>query len=299
MEKTTRKALHRGLRALLSEDGAAAPVEKPPAGTAAGGAEDAPFSYIPLSQITPNPFQPRVKFDAEEMEELKGSIRQHGVITPVIVRRSKGAFELISGERRFRAVQGLGYDTIPAVVRDKVSDRVMKVLGLVDNQQRANLNDIEIASAYQGLIETEEYTHEKLAQDTGKSRPFITNTLRLLKLPENMRAALEEKKISAGHARALLSLEDPAEREKLFARIVRKGLSVRQAEEIVSNKSGARKAKARSAEKSYDLAELENGLCRLLGTRVEIRMAGKRGKIIAAFKDVADLNRIVSLIKKE
>lgn len=217
----------------------------------------------------------------------------------IIVRRSKGAFEIVSGERRFRAVQELGYDSVPAIVRDKVSDREMKILALVENQQRSDLNDIEIASSYQELIEAYDYTHEKLAQDTGKSRSFITNTLRLLKLPEAMREAIVQGKISAGHARALLALEEKAEQEKLFLRILRKGLSVRQAEDIVFDKNGPRKPKDLSAKKSFDVEELENVLCRLLDTKVDVRISKKRGKMIISFKDVADLNRIVSLIKKE
>lgn len=294
MEKIARKALHRGLKALLSDEAVDGRQDKTAITEPEGSLSD-----LSLSKITRNPFQPRIQFDAEEMEGLKESIRQHGVIEPIIVRRSKGAFEIVSGERRFRAVQELGYDSVPAIVRDKVSDREMKILALVENQQRSDLNDIEIASSYQELIETYDYTHEKLAQDTGKSRSFITNTLRLLKLPEGMREAIVQGKISAGHARALLALEDKAEQEKLFLRILQKGLSVRQAEEMVLDKKEPRKTRDISIKKSFDVEELENVLRRLLGTKVDVRLNKKRGKIIIAFKDVSELNRIVSLMKKE
>lgn len=293
MEKNGRKALHRGLKALLS--GTPAQEEE-----AKGSQEQprAPGNDIPVKDVLRNPFQPRMQFDPEEMEGLKASIRTHGVIEPIIVRRSKGAFEIISGERRFRAVKELGYETIPAIIREKTSDREMRNIALVENLQRADLNDVEVAASFQEQINSNEYTHEQLAQDMGKSRSFVTNTLRLLKLPEHMKDALLEKKMTAGHARALLSLEDPDAQEILFKRILVEGISVRQTEEFISGKKKEKKT-GRKEEKSFDLVDLENSLNTVLGTKVVIRQSGKKGKIVIAFTTMDDLNRIVSIIRKE
>jgi ParB family chromosome partitioning protein len=287
METKSRKALHRGLQALISKE---ALEEK---------AEDRnPLMQVSIKQIFKNPFQPRKYFDDEALEGLKKSIKKHGVIEPVILRKSKGKYELVSGERRYNAVKSLGIEHIPAVIREKVSDREMKILALVENQQREDLNDIEIAMGYNELINRYNYTHGNIANDTGKSRSFVTNTLRLLKLPEKMRAAIIDGKMTAGHARAILAVEGDRERNELFQKIIQKSLSVRQAEEMLNQMEKQGKKKPKPA-KSDNIISLEEKLTKLFKTKVEIINKRKKGKIIIKFMGIKDLNRIISILESK
>ncbi|OGS37014.1 MAG: hypothetical protein A2293_02100 [Elusimicrobia bacterium RIFOXYB2_FULL_49_7] len=253
---------------------------------------------LPLASILKNPFQPRLSFDKEDLDNLKESIQIHGIIEPIIVRQSKGGYEIIAGERRFRAAKELGLETVPVLIREKVSDRELKILALVENLQRADLNDIEIAMGYHELINSHQYTHEQLAKDVGKSRSFISNTLRLLKLPEHIKDAVFNRQLSAGHARALLALEKEADMEKLFQRIIKQGLNVRQTEELVGPSSKKKAEVKPLSEQSFDCIELENKLTHFFGSKVSIQSnKGKKGRIIFSFSDIEDLNRIVSLMR--
>ena len=292
-EKKSRRALQRGLKALLSSEVLAdaepeAKNESPRSGALA----------LPVAEIASNPFQPREDFNPDALEELKNSIARHGVLEPVLVRRSKGGYELISGERRLRAVRALGQETIPAIVRDKVSDRQMEIIAMVENLQRSDLNDMELAAGYNGLMVQHSFTHEKLAEEMGKSRSSVSNIMRLLKLPDEIQQAVRENKISGGHARTLLGAADEDLQLALLQRIIDEGLSVREIEALVSGqKKPAEKTKANKSAKEHDLTELENKLTRFFKTRVEIRKSGTRGKLIIHFTDTADLNRITELLK--
>ncbi|MFH0921053.1 MAG: ParB/RepB/Spo0J family partition protein [Fibrobacterota bacterium] len=296
MEKKSRQALHRGLRALIS-----VPEDDGPAFPAPSQGPDHPaLDQVLVADIVTNPYQPRVEFAREELDELKASIKKHGVLSPVVLRRSKGRYELVSGERRLRAARELGLPAIPAVVRDKVSDREMQLFSLIENQLRADLNDLEIALGYNELINNFGYTHDKIADDMGKSRPFVSNTLRLLKLPDEIKEALRQKILTSGHARALLSLPNEQKQLSLFKKISVHGLSVRQTEKIIQDeKTDAPVRKKGTANQSFDLQELEKNLSQMLDARVQIQQAGNRGKIIIRFADTADLNRLITLIGKK
>jgi ParB family transcriptional regulator, chromosome partitioning protein len=296
MEKKSRLALHRGLKALISVPDDNGPSIPATLAEIHGGPL---LDQVPVSEIVTNPYQPREEFSREELDELKGSIQKHGVLEPVILRRSKGRFELVSGERRFRAVKELGLPVIPAVIRDKVSDREMQLFSLIENQLRTNLNDLEIAVGYNELINNFGYTHDKIADDMGKSRPFVSNTLRLLKLPDEIKEALKQKKITSGHARALLSLSDETAQNAVFQKILSRNLSVRQVEKLLQDNKKEKIPGARNAaDKSFDLQELEKTLSQKLDAKINIFQSKDRGKIIIRFLDTADLNRIVLLIGK-
>lgn len=292
-DKKPRQALQRGLKALISED-ALERFEKENVSREIDGSP----SELPVDQIAANPFQPRESFDPQELAELKDSISRHGVLEPVVVRRSKGQYELISGERRLRAVRELGQKKIPAVIRDRVSDREMQVFSLVENLQRSDLNDLEIATGYSELQGRFDYTHDRIAEDTGKSRSFVSNTLRLLKLPDDAKQALQEGKITSGHARALLSLDDEKTRSSLLKRIIDQGLNVRQAEQAASGNTPSKKKKNTSSPyQEPDLLALENRLMEHFKTRVQILNKADKGRLVLHFTKIDDLNRLVDLFK--
>jgi len=288
MVKKTRQALHRGLAALISQE-AQAEVEAP----------ERFNGEIPLDKIEANPFQPRINFDETELDQLKNSIKKHGILEPVLVRASKGKYQLISGERRVLASRAINLSTIPALVREKISDRQMRVLALVENLQRSNLNDLEVALGYQDLLANHDYTHEKIASETGKSRSFVTNTLRLLKLSKTVQDSIRTGKISAGHARAILSIEKESGRNRLFKEILKKHLSVRQAEAFSTETPKKPGKPSTFSQKSPDILDLEIRLAKQLQTRVDITKSPTQGKIVIKFTDTRDLNRILSIVEKK
>src|SRR5919202_1438523 len=216
----TRRVLGRGLSALLSADSVATSEEE--------------LLQIDIDLIEPSPAQPRTHFDETRLEELAQSIRSNGIVQPLLVRRRGGRYQLVAGERRWRAAQRAGLQRVPAVVREIPDDKLLE-LALVENIQRKELNAIEEAHAYKRLIETLGLTQEVVAQRVGRDRTFITNYLRLLRLPEDIQQLVEEKKISMGHARALLGVDDPEIQRKIAHNIVRHGLSVREAERTVKH----------------------------------------------------------------
>lgn len=246
--------------------------------------------------IKPNPKQPRVTFDEEALEELAESIRRDGVFEPVIVRRSGDAYELVSGERRVRACIMAGLKAVPAVCRD-VSDSDMLKLGLIENIQREDLNAIELAKAYQALIDEFNWTQEELSAQVGKKRATVTNTLRLLNLPGDVQRVVANGGISMGHARALLALSSPKDQSAACRAIIEKGLSVRQAEKLASpTKPKARTEKPRDP----NIAAIEDELRQSLGTRVALRAHGpnmSQGKIEIEYYSLDDLERILDLLR--
>lgn len=289
-KKPRRKALHRGLKALISQESAEPKVVDVKSDNSNS------LSEVLIKDITKNPYQPRKEFDKEELENLKSSIEQHGVIEPIVLRKSKDKYQIVSGERRFRATELLGFDKIPAVIRKKVSDREMHVLAIVENQQRSDLNDLEIALGYNELIIQYQYKHDEIAKDMGKSRAFVSNTLRLLKLSPNMQQAIANKIIFAGHARAILSIDSEKGRETLFQKIVEKSLSVRQAEELAKSDKNENNT-IMQEKKSIDIIDLESKLNYHFNTKVNISNGKKGGKININFTDTSDLNRILDIIK--
>jgi ParB family chromosome partitioning protein len=288
----TTKRLGRGLSALIP-DLSAEPNQHNKA--SAGSIHE-----IEISRVVANPFQPRTDFDPQALSELKQSIAENGLVTPVTVRPHNNGYQLIAGERRFRAVQELGYGRIPAYVLDIHDDRQMLEMALIENVQRENLNPIEEALGYQRLIDECALTQETAAQKVGKDRATIANALRLLKLPDSIQENLRKGEISAGHARALLGLPERAQQVDLCKTILKNGLSVRQVERLVQRagkpKSGAKKKVSPTA--PYAIREAEDKLRRIFGTQVRIHLQGKSGKIELEFYSDNDLERLLELMQK-
>jgi len=250
---------------------------------------------VSLSDIRPNPYQPRKEFDKAAIEELAMSIREHGVIQPLIVRKSIKGFELIAGERRLRAAKEAGLKKVPVVVKVYTDQQVMEI-ALIENLQRENLNPIEEAEAYEKLIQHYSYTQEQLAQKIGKSRPHVANTLRLLQLPDKIRQYVSSSVLSMGHARALLPVEKEEVQLQLANDVAKKGLSVRQLEELVKQLNVSRETqKKKVVKKEPMLVQMEERLRTRLGTSVKIKKGPKRGKIEIDFYSNDDLQRILDI----
>ena len=260
------------------------------------------FEEIAVGSITPNPRQPRQNFDEETLEELSASITEVGLLQPVVVRKiGDGNYELVMGERRWRACQQAGLEYIPAIVRE-TPDTDMLRDALLENLHRQQLDPLEEAAAYQQLLDDFGATHEQLAQKIGRSRPHISNTLRLLNLPPSVQRRLAAGVISAGHARALLGLEDPQAQERLAERIVAEGLSVRTVEEIVTL-GGDKEKQARKPATAKPVApalrHLSDRLSDLFETRVKVEMGRNKGKIVVEFATIDDLERIVKAMSPD
>lgn len=288
-------ALGRGLDALISTDD-----ELHTSGSSS-------ISEVPVSKIKANPNQPRREFAAEALNELAESIRQIGIIQPITLRKmDDGTYQIIAGERRWRASQMAGLSSIPAYIRTADDENMMQ-MALVENIQREDLNAIEIALAYQNLIEQYDLTQEKLSEKVGKNRATIANFLRLLKLPAQVQMALQNKEMDQGHARALLGLSKPSLQVKLFNEIKEKGYSVRQVEEMVKQlnngetlTSGRHKLSDKTAKRlPEEYAELRNRLSNVFSSKVQMtcNQQGK-GKITIPFDSEEDLERIISMLDR-
>jgi ParB family transcriptional regulator, chromosome partitioning protein len=257
------------------------------------------FADLEIESITANPQQPRSVFEPEAFAELVHSIKEFGVLQPIVVRPKGTGFELIMGERRLRASKEAGLVTIPAVVRDTADENMLRD-ALLENLHRANLNPLEEASAYKQLLEDFATTQEELADRLGRSRPQITNTLRLLKLPLPVQSKLAAGVLSAGHARALLGAPDEATMSMLADRVIREGLSVRGLEELVSGvKVKPKKAKITAGGKQDMLKEMAESLSERLDTVVKIQLGRKKGQLIIEFGNLADLRRIAEQLQRD
>lgn len=257
---------------------------------------------LPISKIKVNPYQPRKEFDEASLQELADSIREHGIIQPLLVRSYKDHYQLIAGERRWRAAQIVGLKFVPVVIRD-YNDQQMMEIALVENLQREDLNPLEEAEAYNKLIQEFGLTQEEVAQKVGKSRPAVANTLRLLQLPEEIKQLVAKNVISMGHARTILSLTDQELQHKVCKEIIEKNLSVRETEELVyslQQKNVTRETKkAKPKYKDPQWTYLENRLVQHFGTKAMIQpmnKKGKGGKITIEFYSQEELDRILELI---
>jgi ParB family chromosome partitioning protein len=310
MSKTRVGGLGRGLGALIptapnrQPDGSftATAIATPPRPNDAPlPVPGAAFSDIPVSTITRNPRQPRQVFDEEALAELSHSIREFGMLQPVVVRRRDEGYELVMGERRLRAAVSAGLDTIPAIIRDTDDDAMLRD-ALLENIHRVSLNPLEEAAAYQQLLDEFATTHEELARRIGRSRPQITNTIRLLNLPVPVQRRVAVGVLSAGHARALLSIDQPDAQEELAGRIVAEGLSVRATEELAAlhARGHTEKARTRKAAAPHMVApgldDLADRLSDRFDTHVRVDLGRRKGKITVEFASVDDLERIVALI---
>ena len=256
----------------------------------------AAFASIPVNQIQPNPQQPRDVFEPEAFQELVHSVREFGVLQPIVVRPSDGGFQLIMGERRWRASKEAGLAEIPAIIRDTTDENMLRD-ALLENLHRSDLNPLEEAAAYKQLLEDFGITQEQLADRLGRSRPQITNTLRLMRLPVSVQEKLVSGVISSGHARALLAVEGEQQVIELAEKVVKQGLSVRALEELISVAKGKKpKATITAGTTGGALTELEDRLEERLNTSVSIKLGKKRGQLVIDFANFADLKRIIDEI---
>ncbi len=301
-----KKALGRGLSALLSDSPADEKLEMDnfPVSTPSSSGPvipDSGMTEIPLEEIEVNPFQPRSHFDQEALLELAESIQVHGIIQPITVRRLSGhQYQLISGERRFQASKLAGIKTIPAYLR-VANDQQMLEMALIENIQRENLNAIEIALSYQRLMTECSLKQEELGDRVGKNRTTVTNYLRLLKLPPDIQIAVRDNKLSMGHARAIINVENADEQLYIFKKALSEDLSVRKVEELVreisQKNTGKSETAATTAPASREIAQLQSRLSSHFGTRVVVKSDGKKGDIRIPFLSVEDLNRILDILK--
>jgi len=290
-------ALGRGLASLIPTHSGSYSRSSVPEGDEGGmGAE---FVRVDLSKIERNPYQPRADFSPDALDELKQSIKEKGVIQPITVRRIPDGYQLITGERRVRAAREAGLATIPAYVIEIGSEEEMLELALIENLQREQLNPIEVAISYRRLMDECGLTQEEVSQTIGKDRSTVTNFLRLLKLPEEIQVAVRHGDISGGHARALVALDDRGRQMKIFRKILAKGLSVRETEQLARNgsqKAPRQAARARSGN-TATLSSVEDRLRRLLGTRVHVRsLQGGKGEIVIEYYSDEDLDRLIEVL---
>jgi ParB family chromosome partitioning protein len=270
-----------------------------PTSLTVNGTEVAQQNEVPISQIFPNPRQPRTVFDETALNELIASIKSVGILQPPVVRKvSEGRYELIMGERRFRAAKAVGLTSIPVIIRQTPDNELLRE-ALIENIHRSQLNPLEEGAAYAQLLSDFGCTHDELAVKLGRSRPLISNTIRLLNLPEAVQRRVAAGVLSAGHARALLGLTEGADIEKLAARIVAEGLSVRAVEEIIATLKPAGKGAKKAAVKGVSGAGLAAAelLSDYLDTRVTVEAGKGKGKIVIEFAGSEDLQRIVDLIE--
>ena len=252
-----------------------------------------------IESLTPNLFQPRKDFNKEKMEELKGSIKKHGIIQPIVVRKIANGYEIVAGERRLKAAKEIGLKKIPAIIKSINNEKSLEI-ALVENIQREDLNPVEQANAFKRLIDEFKLTQQELAEVTGKSRALVTNTIRLLKLNPEIQKNISEGKISFGHAKLLLSIEDEEVQKAVCDRIIANDLSVRDTERLIKNIEKVQKKQFKVKNITIErFPEVEGKLRDILGTKISILYDGKKGKIDIEFYSKEDLRRIVDLLLKE
>jgi ParB family chromosome partitioning protein len=285
-KKQRKIVLGKGLDALI-----------PDIGTIVSKPED--YFQCDISLIHPNRYQPRRRFSEDEMMELSRSIREQGIIQPLLLRKDDNGYELIAGERRLRAAKLAGLSQVPVIIKD-ISDEKIIEMSIVENIQRENLNPMEEAVAYQRLISEFDFTQEQIAERVGKSRPAVANFLRLSQLPEHIKAGIMDGTLSMGHAKALLGAATSALQNEAWRAIVSKGLSVRETETLIKRlKEGKKKPKKPepSSDEIY-LSDLADELSRQLGTKVKIKRRGKKGKVEIEFYNNDDLDRLIGLLRQ-
>ena len=287
-----RKALGRGLSALIPD------VPEPEVGRVATADETpGPPNELPIEALEPNPFQPRLVIDPARLDELTASVRESGVIQPILVRRHGERYQIVAGERRWRAAQAAGLTTVPVTLREIPDDRLLE-LAIVENIQRHELTALEEAQGFQRLQEEFGFTQEDIARRVGRERSTIANTLRLLKLPRELRDLVSQGRLDAGHGRALLALEHEQDQLELGREAARKGLSVREVERRVALMRAPRPENAGGPKNDANTRAAEERLRAALGTRVEIARRGKGGQIRVVYSNEGELNRIYELLTR-
>ena len=288
--------LGRGLDALFADVPVKAPKETEVIKNREDGDEKDTVRYIKIHDIMPNANQPRKTFNEEKIEELAASIREHGIIQPIVVRKKSRGYEIVAGERRWRAAIKAELSQVPCLIRN-LDDEQNMLIAIIENMQREDLNPIEEAEGLRQMTETFGMTQEQVSRSVGKSRPYITNSMRLLKLPEYIRESIAEGRISAGHGRTLIAASDEDMRKSIWEKMIKEGLSVREAEKLAAGSPGAKKRKPASKRKNPDVARVEEDLKDIFGTKVSINAAGKKGKIEIEYYSGEELNRLIELLK--
>ena len=288
--------LVRCLDALFADVPVKAPKETEVIKNREDGDEKDTVRYIKIHDIMPNANQPRKTFNEEKIEELAASIREHGIIQPIVVRKKSRGYEIVAGERRWRAAIKAELSQVPCLIRN-LDDEQNMLIAIIENMQREDLNPIEEAEGLRQMTETFGMTQEQVSRSVGKSRPYITNSMRLLKLPEYIRESIADGRISAGHGRTLIAASDEDMRKSIWEKMIKEGLSVREAEKLAAGSPGAKKRKPASKRKNPDVARVEEDLKDIFGTKVSINAAGKKGKIEIEYYSGEELNRLIELLK--
>lgn len=259
--------------------------------------EEKGISFININEIKPNQNQPRKSFNEEKLEELAASIIENGLIQPVILRKADKGYEIVAGERRWRACRKAGLKEIPCIIREFTDEQNM-LIAIIENMQREDLNPVEEAEGLNQMIVNFGMTQEQVSKSVGKSRPYITNALRLLKLPSEIRKMLLANQLSAGHARAIAGIGDTEKQIQLAEYAIKEGLSVREIEKIIKEENAPKKKISRKkAEKSADVKKVEDDLKQIMGTKVNLNQSGKKGKIEIEYYSRDELERLIELLK--
>ena len=255
------------------------------------------IDYIDINDIKPNSNQPRKTFDEDKLNELAASIEEHGLIQPLVLRKAEKGYEIVAGERRWRAARKIGIREIPCIVRE-LTDEENMLLAIIENMQREDLNPIEEAEGIRQMIDTYGLTQEEVSKSVGKSRPYIANSLRLLRRPETVRKYVEDGSLSTGHAKAIAAVSDEKKQIELAEVAIRDGLSVRQLEKLAQQDKSGVKTRSRVKQKTADVKRVEEDLKNALGTKVTLNQKGKKGKIEIEFYSKDELERLIELLKK-
>ena len=289
------RGLGRGLDALFAEQAPIMPDNRVETEEKSNSYVRDKVLYIDINDIKPNAEQPRKTFDKEKISELSQSIIEHGIIQPLVVRKSGKHYEIVAGERRWRAAREAELSVVPCIVR-QFSDEENMLVAIIENMQREDLNPIEEAMGLEQMISAYGMTQEEVSKSVSKSRPYITNTLRLLKLPEEIKALVSEGKISTGHARALITVKNKTKQEELCKKIIKDGISVRDVERLASEEKKTRKKPLKRV-KSPDTLNVERELKEIYGTKVTINSRGNKGTVELEFYSKDELNRLIDLLK--
>lgn len=289
------RGLGRGLDALFAEQAPIMPDNRVETEEKSNSYVRDKVLYIDINDIKPNAEQPRKTFDKEKISELSQSIIEHGIIQPLVVRKSGKHYEIVAGERRWRAAREAELSVVPCIVR-QFSDEENMLVAIIENMQREDLNPIEEAMGLEQMISAYGMTQEEVSKSVSKSRPYITNTLRLLKLPDEIKALVSEGKISTGHARALITVKKKTKQEELCKKIIEDGISVRDVERLASEEKKIRKKPLKRV-KSPDTLNVERELKEIYGTRVTINSRGDKGTVELEFYSKDELNRLIDLLK--
>lgn len=295
MSAVKKGGLGRGLDALFADVPVKEPVIENKPVKATEKEETDSVKYIKIHDIMPNVNQPRKTFNEESIEELALSIKEHGIIQPIVVRKHKKGYEIVAGERRWRAAMKAELGVVPCLVRE-LNDEQNMLIAIIENMQREDLNPIEEAEGLKQMTDAFGMSQEQVSRSVGKSRPYITNSMRLLKLPEYIRNSISEGKLTAGHGRAIITISDEKARESIWKKIIEEGLSVRETEKLVSSEAKPKK-KPLKRKKNPDVVRVEEELKTVLGTKVTINSNGNKGNIEINFYSKDELDRLIEMLK--